>query len=177
MRSTSFVLAAFALAGIVATSGCNNLPMAGLGGSTASSGILSNASNFITQLDAARGKALTATENSAVMSILTGSSSAASSIQSTFVNNVAVYTGIDPSILSAAFPSATTAVSDSSLTSTLESKLGQKLTSAQNISVKAANALRNNSLDSIKSSLTNSVASKVGVDATTVSSLLPLLGF
>ena len=132
---------------------------------------------FLSQLDAVRGKALTATETAGVTNILTTSNNAISGIQSKFINGVAASTGIDPAILSAAFPSATQEVSNSDLTSKLEDKLGKKLGFLQNAGITAANALRNNSLDGIKPTLVNGVASKAGVDPDTITSLLPLLGF
>jgi len=47
----------------------------------------------------------------------------------------------------------------------------------QSAGVKTANALRNNSLDGLKTTLSDGIARKIGMDPATISGLLPMLGF
>lgn len=144
---------------------------------TSAMGMLAQLPAFLTKIDTLRGKALSATEKATVTEAVTQGSNTANGIQNKFLGGIASATGLDAATLGAIIPSATQPVSNSDLTSKLESKLGKKLGFLQSSGVKAANSLRNNSLDSLKTSLANGVASKVGMDPATITGLLPMLGF
>ncbi len=144
---------------------------------TGSTSMLAQLPAFLGKLDSLRGSALSVAEKATVTSAVTQGSGVLDGIQNKFLGAIASTTGLDASMLGAIIPSATQPVSNSALTSGLESKLGKKLNFLQSSSVTAANTLRNNSLDGLKTSLTNGVASKVGMDPTLISSLLPMLGF
>lgn len=132
---------------------------------------------FLAQLDTLRGKALNVTEKTAVTSVVTQGNTTAQSIQGKFLGGVSKATGLDTATLGLLFPSATKSVSNSDLTSQIEGKLGKKLGVLQKAGATSANTLRNNSLDSLKTTLSNGVAQKVGMDPAMVTGLLPLLGF
>jgi len=140
-------------------------------------GMLAQLPAFLTQLDTLRGKALSATEKAAVSSVVTQGNTTAQSIQGKFLGGVSKATGLDTATLGLLFPSATKSVSNSDLTSQIEGKLGKKLGMLQKAGATSANTLRNNSLDSLKTTLSNGVAQKIGMDPAMVTSLLPLLGF
>ncbi|HEX6592599.1 MAG TPA: hypothetical protein VF050_11415 [Moraxellaceae bacterium] len=176
-------LTAFMLAGLVATPALaatatttTAAPATATTGTTAM-GMLANLPAFLTKLDALRGQALSVAEKATVTDAVTQGDSALNGIQNKFLGAISTATGLDAGTLGAIIPSATQPVSNSDLTSKLESKLGKKLGFLQSSGVKAANSLRNNSLDSLKTSLANGVASKVGMDPATITSLLPMLGF
>lgn len=140
-------------------------------------GMLAQLPAFLTKLDSMRGTALSVAEKTAVSNVVTQSNSALNGVQNKFLGSVASATGLDAATLGILIPSATQPVSNTALLSGLESKLGGKLNVLQSSGVKAANTLRNNSLDSLKTSLANGVASKVGMDPALITSMLPMLGF
>lgn len=150
---------------------------AGASTGTTAMGMLAQLPAFLTKLDSLRGKALSATEKATVTEAVTQGNNTATGIQNKFLGGIASATGLDAATIGAIIPSATQSVSNSDLTSKLEGKLGKKLGFFQNYGVKAANSLRNNSLDSLKTSLASGVASKVGMDPTIITGLLPMLGF
>lgn len=183
MRYPSRALAAFIIAAAVATPACaattgttTTTPATNSTG-TSAMGMLAQLPAFLTKLDTLRGTALSVAEKATVTDAVTQSNSALNGIQNKFLGGIASATGLDAATLGAIIPSATQPVSNSDLTSKLESKLGKKLGFMQSTGVKAANSLRNNSLDGLKSSLANGVASKIGMDPATITGLLPMLGF
>lgn len=140
-------------------------------------GMLAQLPIFLTRLDTVRGKALTVAEKTAVTGVVTQGNTTVDGIQAKFLGGVSKATGLDTATLGLLFPSATKSVSNSDLTSKIEGKLGSKLGMLQKAGVTSANTLRNNSLDSLKTTLSNGVAQKVGMDPAMVTGLLPLLGF
>ncbi|MDQ8036338.1 MAG: hypothetical protein REI12_02885 [Pedobacter sp.] len=181
MRLPSRVLTAFVLAGALAApafaaSTTTAAPATASTGTTAM-GMLAQLPAFLTKLDAMRGTALTVAEKATVTEAVTQGNNTVNGIQNKFLGGIASATGLDAATIGAIIPSATKPVSNSDLTSKLESKLGKKLGFMQSSGVKAANSLRNNSLDSLKTSLANGVASKVGMDPALITSMLPMLGF
>lgn len=138
---------------------------------------VANIAGFISKLEAARGTALSVAEVAAVSSVTGQATAATAAAQNKFLGAVSKTTGLDTAALGMLFPSATQAVSNSDAVATLEGKMGKKLSLVQSAGLKAANTLRSNSLASAKGALINGVAAKAGVDAGTVTALLPLLGF
>lgn len=132
---------------------------------------------FLTKVETARGKALTAAEKTAATSVITEGNNTANAIQGKFIGAISKTTGLDAPTLNLLFPNATKSVSNSDLTSKLETKMGKKLGYLEKAAVTSANTLRSNSLDGLKSSLTNGVAQKLGMDPALVTTFLPLLGF
>lgn len=180
MRYPSTALAVFVLATAMATPACaasTTAPAAPTSTGTSAMGMLAQLPAFLSKLDALRGSALTVAEKATVTDAVTQGNNALNGIQSKFLGGIASATGLDAATIGAIIPSATQPVSNSDLTSKLESKLGKKLGFLQSNGVKAANSLRNNSLDGLKTSLANGVASKIGMDPATITSLLPMLGF
>ncbi|MGH8492950.1 MAG: hypothetical protein ACRERR_07575 [Moraxellaceae bacterium] len=187
MRHSSRALTALVLAAIVATPACaattgtsstsTAAPAATASTGTSAMGMLAQLPAFLNKIDSLRGKALTVAEKATVTDAVTQGNGALNGIQNKFLGGVASATGLDAATLGAIIPSATQPVSNSDLTSKLESKLGKKLGFMQSTGVKAANSLRNSSLDSLKTSLASGVASKVGMDPAIISGLLPMLGF
>lgn len=131
---------------------------------------------FMTRLDTLRGKALSVAEKATLSSAVAQGDSTATGIQSQFLGGLSKATGLDAAALGAMIPSATQGVSTSDLTSKIESKLGKKLGFLQSTGVKSANALRNNSLAGLKTSMTEGIAKKIGMDPAMISGLLPMLG-
>ena len=140
------------------------------------SNMLAQLPAFLSKLDSARGSALTLSEKVVVTGVVTQGDNAVNGIQSQFLGTVSKYTGMDTATLGALFPSATQPVNDGDLNRKLEGKLGSSLSSVQKAGLKTANTLRNNSLDSLKTSMSDGVAKKLGMDPALVSSLMPLLG-
>lgn len=167
-------------------SACDSMPSAagfmqgsgsaqGSGSSQVASG--SQTQQFMNALAAQRGSALSFGEQLEVQGLTGATSAGLNSMQGSFLNNIASKTGVDSSIIAAAFPSATKPIGENSAVASLQSRLGSGLSPSSQNAVKAAAALRNNSLSDIKTSLATQVASRVGMSATVVQSLLPLLGF
>lgn len=173
---TALMLASLVATPALAATTTAAAPAAATTGTTAM-GMLAQLPAFLTKLDGLRGKALTATEKATVTEAVTQGNNTANGIQNKFLGGIATATGLDAATIGAIIPSATQPVSNSDLTSKLEGKLGKKLGFLQSSGVKAANSLRNNSLDSLKTSLANGVASKVGMDPAMITGLLPMLGF
>jgi hypothetical protein len=140
-------------------------------------GMMAQLPTFLTQLDTVRGKALTVAEKTAVTGVVSQANTSLNGIQGQFIGGVSKATGLDAATLGVLFPSATKPVSTSDLTGKVESKMGSKLNFLQKTALTSANTLRNNSLDSLKTNLSNGVAQKLGMDPALVTSLLPLLGF
>lgn len=139
--------------------------------------MVANIPTFLTKLDTLRGKALSATEKAAVTGSLTQSNTLLTGIQNKFMGSLSKASGIEPAVLEAIIPSPAQAISNSDLTKKIESKAGKKLSFLQTGTLKAANALRNNSLAGLKTNVSTGVANKVGMDPAVIESLLPLLGF
>lgn len=180
MRNLSKVLAVVVMGGLLSAPvvAATTAPAAAPAATgTGAMGMLAQLPAFLGKLDSLRGKALSATEKAAVTDVVTQGNSALDGIQNKFLGGIATATGLDAATLSAIVPSATQPVSNSDLISKLEGKMGKKLGFLKSNGVKAANSLRNNSLDGLKSTLVNGVASKIGMDPATISGLLPMLGF
>lgn len=180
MRHPSRALAALVLAAAVASpaiAATTTTAPAPASAGTSAMGMLAQLPAFLTKIDTLRGKALSVAEKATVTDAVTQGNTTLNGIQSKFLGGIASATGLDAATLGAIVPSATQPVSNSDLTSKLESKLGKKLGFMQSTGVKAANSLRNNSLDGLKTSLANGVAAKVGMDPATISGMLPMLGF
>lgn len=131
---------------------------------------------FLKKLDTLRGKALSVTEKAGVTEAVTQGNATLGGIQEKFLGGVSKATGLDSGTLGAIIPSATQPVGNSDLISKIEGKLGKKLGFLQSSGVKAANALRNNSLDGLKTSLAEAVGKKTGLDPQMITGLLPTLG-
>lgn len=140
-------------------------------------GMMAQLPAFLTQLDTVRGKALTVAEKTAVTNVVNRGNTTVNGIQDQFLSGVSKASGLDTATLGVLFPSATKPVSNSDLSTKLEGKMGSKLNLVQKAAVTSANTLRNNSLDGLKTSLSNGVGKKLGMDPALVTSLLPLLGF
>lgn len=136
-----------------------------------------NVAGFLNRLESARGSALSVAEKAAVGGAVMQTRSLLDSGQQRFISSVSQVSGLDPATLGILFPPATQPVSQLEVVSKLESKVGHPLGSAEAQLAKAATALRNNSLASLKSNLVGKVANQVGMDAAFVESLMPLLGF
>lgn len=132
---------------------------------------------FLKKLDTLRGKALSATEKAGVADVVTQGNNTLDSIQGKFVSGVAKASGVDGGTLGAILPAATRPIASADLVSSIQNKLGKRLGFLQSNGVKAANALRNNSLDGLKSSLAGGISRKTGVDPQVITGLLPILGF
>lgn len=132
---------------------------------------------FLTKIETTRGKALSVAEKAAATTVITEGNNTANGIQTKFLGAVSKASGLDVPTLSLLFPSATQRVSNTDLTGKLEGKMGKKLGYVQKAAVTSANTLRNNSLDGLKTSLTNGVAQKLGMDPALVTACLPLIGF
>lgn len=145
--------------------------------STTAVGMLAQLPAFLTKVDALRGKALTVAEKASVTDAVTTGDNAVNGIQAKFLGGISKATGLDTATLGAIIPSATQGVSNADLTSKIEGKLGKKLGFLQGWGVKSANTLRNNSLDGLKTTLRDGVATKIGMDPAIIGSLLPMLGF
>ena len=170
-------------ASLLALTGC-----AGLGGTSTASGSATASTNssvatqsqtqqFISAVESKRGTALTAAEKIQLQGLSGATKLGLNNAQSGFLDKIGAQVGLDGTVVAALFPQAGKPVSESSVVSKLESKLGKKLTSADQAAVKAATSLRNNSVGGLKSSLASNIGSRLGMDATVVESLLPLLGF
>lgn len=144
---------------------------------TSAIGMLAQLPAFLTQIDTLRGKALTVAEKATVTDAVSQGDTAVTGIQSKFLGGISKATGLDATTLGAIVPVATQGISTPDLTSKIESKLGKKLGFMQSAGVKTANALRNNSLDGLKTTLSDGIAKKIGMDPATISGLLPMLGF
>ncbi|MDI1301706.1 MAG: hypothetical protein PSX71_07360 [bacterium] len=144
---------------------------------TSAIGMLAQLPAFLTRIDTLRGKALTVAEKATVTDAVTQGNTTATGIQSKFLGGVSKATGLDATTLGAIVPGATQGISTPDLTSKIESKLGKKLGFMQSAGVKTANALRNNSLDGLKTTLSDGIAKKIGMDPATIAGLLPMLGF
>lgn len=144
---------------------------------TSAMGMLVQLPAFLTRIDTLRGKALTVAEKATVTDAVSQGDTAVTGIQSEFLGGISKATGLDATTLGAIVPVATQGISTPDLTSKIESKLGKKLGFMQSAGVKTANALRNNSLDGLKTTLSEGIAKKIGMDPATITGLLPMLGF
>jgi hypothetical protein len=137
---------------------------------------LQNIPAFLDKLEAARGKALPLADRAAVGGIATQTKGLMDAAQGQFVDKIGNVTGLGGDALRAIVPSAAAPVSDSKLVGGIEAKLGKKLPAADSKLVTAANAVRNNSLASLKDGFAGKVGDKTGVGKDTVTALMPLLG-
>lgn len=155
-------------------------------GSTASSGTTSTSASvatptqtqqFMTAVEAKRGTALTYAEKVQVQGLAGATKLGLNSAQTRFLDRVGAQVGLNGAVIAALFPEAGKPISETAVVSKLESRLGKPLTAADQAAVKAATALRNNSVGNLKTSLATGIGSRLGMDTQTVLALMPLLGF
>lgn len=146
------------------------------GGSQPGASGVQNVSAFLDKLDAARGQAMPVADRLAVGGMAAETKHLVDSTQTQLVDKVGAVTGLGGDTVRVLMPNAAVPVSDSKLLSGVEEKLGKKLPTADARAITAANALRNNSLQSIKDGFAQKVGDKTGVGKDTVVALLPLLG-
>lgn len=180
------LMSLLALAGTLTLSACATAP-AGNGntGSNASGGYAGSgtatsptqAQQFMTAVEAKRGSALTYAEKVQVQGLAGAAKLGLNNAQNSFLNKVGAQVGVNPAIIAAIYPEAGQPVSESEAVKRLEARLGKKLTAADQSAVKAATALRNNSVGSLKTSLANGIGNRLGMDGAVIEALLPLLGF
>lgn len=153
------------------------------GGGTASgtaaqpAGSTMNLPTFLARLEAARGTALTVAEKGQVSTAAQATRNLIDSTQQRFLNATGQAVGLDGATLGLLFPKAAQPVSQADFLGKLEAQAGRRLGGTETQAAKAALALRNNSLASLKSGLAGKVGGIVGLDGPTVEALLPLLGF
>ncbi len=132
---------------------------------------------FLARLEAARGTALTVAEKSQVSTAAQATRSLIDNTQQRFLNATGQAVGLDGATLGLLFPKAAQPLAQAEFLSKLEAQAGRRLGGTETQAAKAALALRNNSLSSLKSGLAGKVGGAVGLDGPTVEALLPLLGF
>lgn len=178
------LMSLLAVAGALTLSACASTPA---GSSAASAGSYSGsqagapspsqAQQFMAAAEAKRGSALTYAEKIQVQGLAGAAKLGLNNAQNSFLNKVGAQVGVSPAIIAALYPEAGQPVSESEAVKRLEARLGKKLTAADQSAVKAATALRNNSVAGLKTSLANGIGNRLGMDGAVVEALLPLLGF
>lgn len=149
------------------------------GGSTsANSGAsASQTQSFIQAVEAKRGTALGVAEKVQLQGLVGATKSGLNSVQNSFLDSIGSRVGLTGQALAALFPSVGTPVSENAAVAKVERALGSRLSQADSAAVKAATALRNNTGESLKTSLSNRIGGLVGLDGAMIEALLPLLGF
>lgn len=137
----------------------------------------SQTQSFIQAVEAKRGAALGVAEKVQLQGLVGATKSGLNGVQNTFLNNVGSRVGLNGQVLAALFPAIGTPVSENAAVAKVEKALGSRLSQADASAVKAATALRNNTGESLKTSLSNRVGGLVGLDGAVIEALLPLLGF
>jgi len=132
---------------------------------------------FMTAVEAKRGSALTLAEKVQLQGLTGAARLGMDNAQGAFLDKVGAQVGLNGAVLAALFPEAGKPVSQSAAVQRVQSKLGKPLSSADAAAVKAATALRNNSVDSLKTSLAGSIGARLGMDSQVVLALMPMLGF
>lgn len=172
MRVLSFVVLTFVLAG------CATAP-AGNGSSGAASSNTATPTqtqSFVAALEAKRGSALTLAERLQVQGLTGTAKVGLNNAQNNFLNKVGAQVGLNGAVISAMFPEAGKPLSENAAVAKIESSLGKKLTVADQTAVKAATALRNNSLGNLRQGLAASIGSRTGMSTDVVLALMPMLG-
>ncbi|HET8729614.1 MAG TPA: hypothetical protein VFM34_00680 [Moraxellaceae bacterium] len=135
-----------------------------------------NVATFINRIETARGSALGMAEKVAVGGAVTETRGLVDGAQQRFVGALSQVSGLDGATVGALYPPVGAPLSQTETVQKLESRMGRKLATPQADAVKAATALRNNSLSSLKSNLAGHVGKTVGLDPEIVESLMPLVG-
>lgn len=166
----------------IALSGCATM---GMTGASAPAGTMSsggaeaspaNVATFINRIESARGSALGMTEKMAIGGAVTETRGLVDGAQQRFVGALSQASGLDAATVGALYPPVGTPLSQTETVQKLESRLGRKLATPQADAVKAATALRNNSLSSLKSNLAGHVGKAAGLDPAVVEAMMPLVG-
>lgn len=142
-----------------------------------SSASVGQTQSFIQAVEAKRGTALGVAEKVQLQGLVGATKSGLNGVQNNFLNSVGSRVGLNGTVLAALFPSVGTPVSENAAVAKVEKALGSRLSQADSAAVKAATALRNNTGESLKTSLSNRIGGLVGLDGAMVEALLPLLGF
>lgn len=179
------LMSLLALAGTLTLSACatapagngSAAPAASHGGGQSATPSPTQAQQFMAAAEARRGSALTYAEKIQVQGLAGAAKLGLNNAQNSFLNKVGAQVGVSPAIIAALYPEAGQPVSESEAVKRLEGRLGKKLSTADQSAVKAATALRNNSVASLRTSLANGIGNRLGMDGATVEALLPLLGF
>lgn len=132
---------------------------------------------FMAAVEAKRGSALTFAERVQLQGLTGTAKVGLNNAQTAFLNKIGAQVGLDGAVIAALFPDAGKPVSENVVVQRLESRLGKSLSAADASAVRAATALRNNSVTSLKTGLANSIGARVGMDGQIILALMPLLGF
>lgn len=177
------LMSLLAVAGTLSLTACATAPgsapatTGGSGSSNAQVASPTQAQQFMTAVEAKRGASLSYAEKIQVQGLAGAARLGLNNAQNSFIDKVGAQVGVNGAVIAAIFPDAAQPVSESEAVKRLEGRLGKKLTAADQSAVKAAAALRNNSVASLKNSLANGIGNRIGMDGATVAALLPLLGF
>lgn len=176
------LMSLLAVAGTLSLAACATAPGSAPAGNSGSNSNVQAASptqaqQFMTAVEAKRGASLSYAEKIQIQGLAGAAKLGLNNAQNGFLDRVGAQVGLNGAVLAAIFPDAAQPVSESEAVKRLEGRLGKKLTAADQTAVKAAAALRNNSVASLKTSLANGIGNRIGMDGATVAALLPLLGF
>lgn len=132
---------------------------------------------FLSQIEQSRGASLGVTERAAVSTLVAEVPDALEDTQKQFFDHLSIMADVNAVALKLLIPEARRPLGDAELKTRLEKKLQRPLSALEVKEVKAANAKRVDALLAIKQNLANSVSTRVGLSASAVSGLIPLLGF
>ncbi len=133
-------------------------------------------STFMDKLGAARQQPLSPMDQLAVSTAVKGTQGELNAAQGQFLSQASQKTGISQDTLSSILPSTLAPVAGDSFIKNLQAKTGQHLASPMVDSLMGALQTRNSAVSGIKDTLVKKVAELVGVPATTVDTLLPIVG-
>ncbi|MEL0027929.1 MAG: hypothetical protein VW625_04585 [Perlucidibaca sp.] len=173
------LLSLLALASALTLSACATMTGEGQASSQSGSQVASpsQTQQFMTAVEAKRGSALTLAEKIQLQGLTGAARLSMDNAQNSFLDKIGSQVGLNGAVLASLFPEAGKPVSQSAAVQRLQSKLGKPLSAADTAAVKAATALRNNSVDGLKTSLANGIGARVGMDGQVILALMPMLGF
>ncbi len=130
---------------------------------------------FIDKLGAARGQPLSPVDAMAVSTAVGGTQNLVDNAQNQFLDKVSQSTGLNREVIAAIAPKSTAPLSQTEVMQKLQAKAGQL--NPQTVSlVQSAVQSRNSLMGSLGDTLAQKVADRIGVPATVVTALLPMVG-
>ncbi|NNM51085.1 MAG: hypothetical protein HKM02_02520 [Pseudomonadales bacterium] len=131
---------------------------------------------FMDKLGAARKQPLSPMDQLAVSTAVKGTQGELNAAQGQFLNQASQSTGVSQNTLSTLLPSTLAPVAGNKFIQDLQAKTGQHFASPVVDTLMGALQSRNSAVSGIKDTLIKKLAELVGVPATTVDTLLPIVG-
>lgn len=132
---------------------------------------------FITAAEDKRGTPLGAEAQAEVEALVLDTRRRLNDTQSDFLKRVAKTIAMNAATVSAIYPEAGRPLSEAEAVKRIETRLGKRLGEADQVEVKTTTQARGEAVSALKAGLASRLSDRMGLNATVITTLMPLLGF